>query len=175
MQPRYFIAIILPDDIRHRIGKVQHELFQPGKVMQPLKPHITLLHPNMLMSLPPMHFVPKIKKVADQILPIKIKLTKTDLFDDRVLHIAVESSEIYKLYDELVNHLPEEIKARYTVGRPFVPHITLNQAKPKQSLDSALIDKFKEKIDPLLPQTFTVNNLHQFKWLRPRIYKITAI
>lgn len=175
MQDRYFIAITLPDDLSKKISLVQHSLFQPGKVMQPLKPHITLLHPGMLETISPMHIVPMIKEVSSELLPIHINLEATDMFDKRALYIAAVSAELDNLYDQLVQLLPDNVRAQHTVGKNFTSHATLLQAKPKQNLDPKLVQTFKQRIDPLLPQSFTAHNLTLFKRLRPRTYKTTKI
>lgn len=175
MNPRYFIGILLPDDLRHMIAGVQHELFQPGNVMQPLKPHITLLHPDELSTLHPLHFVPKIKEVADQLLPVKIKLDKVSMFDKRVLYLNVLAPDLTKLHQYLATLLPEDVLAQYHVSRPFHPHVTLAQAKPNQDLSPELVTEFCSRIEPLLPQTFSAQNLTEFRWLRPRVYKINDI
>jgi 2'-5' RNA ligase len=175
MNPRYFIGILLPDEMRNEVGKIQHELLQPGKIMEPLKPHITLLHPNMVMNISPMYLVPKIKELTNQILPISINLTHTGMFDMRVLHIVVDSPEITDLYSKLTSLLPEETLASYSVGRSFAPHVTVAQTKPKQTLSDEQIYQYQKRIDPLLPYVFQVNKLTIFKWIRPRVYKVLPI
>lgn len=175
MQPRYFIGILLPDELRHAIGKVQHELFAPHKVMEPLKPHITLLHPNLLETLSPIFFLPKVREVAEHHLPLTIKLTRIALFDKRVLHIAVDCPELDNLHHDLTDLLPESVRASYMQQRPFTPHVTLAQAKPKQKLTDELITEFQTRLESLLAQSFTATHLTEFRWLRPRTYRTTEI
>lgn len=121
-----------------------------------------------------MHFVPKIKIAGTKILPIEIKLAHTDMFDNRVLFIYADSPLLITLHNDLMQLLPDQIRAQYT-GRKFQPHVTLAQAKPKQNLSPELIAKFKHRIDPLLPQTFTATQLTEFKWLRPHTYRLKDI
>ncbi len=175
MNPRYFIGITLPENFSRKVEQLQRDLFLPGKVMHPLKPHITLLHPDLLQALPPQHFIPKIQKTADSFLPFEIELIKTDLFDNRVLYIDVSSEDLMDFQKKLVNLLPENIKAQYLIGRPYRPHITLVQAKPKQNLSSKLIEDFRYKTKPLLPARFSASYITQFTWIRPRTYKIKKI
>jgi 2'-5' RNA ligase len=175
MQPRYFIGITLPESLSEKIAKAQTELFGGHKVMEPLAAHITLLHPNILMTLSPLYFIPKVKEIAGTELPIDVELTKTTLFDERVLHIAVKSPELSALQQKLVELLPDDIRARYEVGRSFMPHVTLAQAKPLQKLDPALIEQMKKRIDPLLPKKFEAASLSQFTWIRPRKYRIQSV
>lgn len=138
-------------------------------------PHITLLHPNILMTLSPLYFVPQVKEVSKSLLPFTVELTKTAMFDDRVLYIAVKSPELTNLQSKLVSLLPSDIQARYEVGRDYKPHITLVQAKPLQSLDTELIARINLQLGKHLPAKFEVTELTQFKSLGPRKYKIESI
>lgn len=175
MHPRYFIGIAFPDDISGQITAVQKKLVGQYDVMEPLVPHITLLHPNILMTLSPLYFIPLAKKAADAALPIKLELTKVAMFDSRVLHIAVKSAALHRLHDELVELLPDDVRARYEIGRKFTPHVTLAQAKPLQTLDSQLITDVSAQIEPLLPQTFEARHISQFKSQRARTYTVQQI
>jgi 2'-5' RNA ligase len=175
MQLRYFIGIALPPEFSHPIARLQRDFFISGRVMEPLVPHITLLHPNILRALAPSSFVPKVKQAAARILPISIELKSTNMFDKRVLYITAEGPGLHKLHSELSNLLPDKVRTQYERERRFVPHVTLMQTKPKQTLPTELINDFKKEIEPLLPQTFTVTSLSQFTRVRPRTYKIANI
>lgn len=175
MHQRYFIGITLPDNLTEALQEIQKELYDLPGLMQPLVPHITLLHPNILMTMAPMYFVPKVKELSSELLPIEIELTKAALFDMRVLHIAVKSPGLIKLQSRLVELLPDDIRARYEIGREFTPHITVAQAKPLQVLPEALIENLKTQINPLLPKKFNAKTLSQFTWLKPRSFKISPI
>lgn len=174
MQPRYFIGITLSRALSRTIAQAQDKLITRNTklVMEPLVPHITLLHPDLLMTLPPSHFIPKIKQVADTQLPLTISLEKPAMFDQRVLHISVHSPALIELQKNLVTLLPDQIRAQYEVGRQYTPHVTLLQAKPMQKLPLELIDEFKTRFEPLFPQSFTAYHLAQFHWLRPRSYMV---
>lgn len=175
MQPRYFIGIALPEALAADIAETQQRLLSGQDVMEPLAPHITLLHPNILMTLAPLYFIPQVRQVADDLLPITIELTKTAMFDDRVLHITVKSPELLKLQKKLVELLPDDVRARYEVGRTYTPHVTLAQAKPLKRLDPVLTEAIKKQVDPLVPEIFQADQLTQFTWIRPRKYKIQAV
>lgn len=175
MHPRYFIGIALPDDISSTITAVQKKLAGQYDVMEPVVPHITLLHPNILMTLSPLYFIPLAKKAADAALPINLELTKIAMFDSRVLHIAVKGAALHHLHDELIELLPHDVRARYEIGRKFTPHVTLAQSKPLQTLDSQLITDVSTQMKPLLPQTFEVRHLSQYKSQRARTYTVQQI
>lgn len=175
MQQRYFIGVTLPDELSSRISRIQDELFHPGKIMQPLVPHITLLPPNVLEKLPPEDFIPQVRKVANKILPAEIKLSEISMFEQRVVYIRVESEAVGHLYDELIKLLPDYVRIKFAANRKFEPHVTLAQAKPKQNLDSKLIKQIKARLSPLLPVHFKAKNLSRFIWQRPRTYHVTEI
>ncbi len=175
MQPRYFIGLTLPRELSDKISRVQAALFTPGRIMQPLTPHITLLAPNTLMTLAPLYFIPRVRTAAQPFLPLEIHLTGCALFDKRVLHIAVDSPHLMDFQAALAELLPDKVRAQYEVGRPYTPHVTVAQAKPRQNLSDDQIDRYRQQLDPLLPQTFTATKLSQFKWLRPRTYQVSSI
>jgi 2'-5' RNA ligase len=175
MQQRYFIGITPPEDFSNKIALIQHSLMMPGKTMDPLVPHITLLDPNTLMTLPPMYFLPKVKTVAAEVLPFELEFSRLDMFDKRVLYIAIKSRELQKLQEQLANLLPESILAQYYVGRSYTAHLTLAQAKPKQVLPDDLITTFRRQIAPLLPYRFSAKQLTHFIRQSPRNYKVESI
>lgn len=175
MQPRYFIGITLPDALSRQIAAIQKDLIKDTPVMQPLVPHITLLHPNILMTLSPLYLLPLVSKAAAGLLPISIELTGTAMFDRRVLYAAVKSPALPKLQKKLVELLPDDVRARYMVGREFTPHVTLLQAKPLQSLDPQLMADFKARMEPMLPVSFDVTALTSFVQQRARSYRVETI
>ncbi len=175
MQPRYFVGVTLPAELSREIEAVQQDLFVPGNVMEPLVPHITLLSPNHLESLAPSYIIPIVEKVARARLPVVVNLGKTALFDQRVLYISASSPELVELQSELVKLLPDRVRAMYEVGRRFVPHVTLAQAKPKKKLAPELIDQYRALIDSLMPRDFTANHLTQFTRTHPRIYRLKQL
>lgn len=175
MHQRYFIGLTLPEHLSEKIRSAQNELFAGHKLMAPLTPHITLLHPNILMTLSPMYLLPKIKEVSQKSLPIEVNLKEVGRFDDRVLHISVNSPALLILQKQLVELLPEDIRARYEIGRDYTPHVTLAQAKPMQKLDPELISHFSATIKPLLPLKFEVNSLSKFTWIKPREYRVESV
>lgn len=175
MQPRYFIAITLPEPFSWQVSELQKQLYLTSQTMEPLVPHITLLHPSILETLAPSHFVPKIKQVADQFLPFEIRLAQTALFDKHVFHITIDSPELVAMHEKLLDLLPDKIRAEYLIGREFTPHITLIQAKPRQKLDEVLISRAESLFKSLLPYTFTAARVTRFTWERPRSYRLETV
>lgn len=175
MNPRYFIGVSLPDDITSKIQDVQGALLGKESVMEPLIPHITLLHPNILMTLSPLYFIPKVSHATQTFLPFNVELTGIAQFDTRVLYIAVKSPRLTKLQRSLVELLPDDIQARYMAGRHYTPHVTLAQAKPLQKLDPDLVALFEKELQSLLQTKFDVKSLAQFKSHGPRRYQAVPI
>lgn len=143
--------------------------------MEPLTPHITLLHPSILQSVSPLYLIPRLKQLTETELPLKIELSKIAMFDKRVLHIAVNSPDIMRLHASVASLLPPDIRASYEVGRPYTPHVTLLQAKPMQALDQRLVELFTEELKSSLPVSFTATELTRFTWVAPRKYKIEKL
>lgn len=175
MQPRYFIAIELPEAFSQQLSERQKLLNLSSQILEPLAPHITLLHPSILETLAPSHFVPKIKHVTDQFLPFEVRLVQTAMFDHHVLHIAVDSPELLAMRERLLAVLPDKVRAEYLIGRRFTPHVTLLQAKPGQKLDEALIGRAKSVFAPMLPFSFTAAHVTKFTWERPRSYRLETV
>ncbi|HEX5797040.1 MAG TPA: RNA 2',3'-cyclic phosphodiesterase [Candidatus Saccharimonadales bacterium] len=173
MNERYFIAISLPKDVSRHIEAIQKEILEGHPVMKPFQPHITLVPPNVLDSLPVETYVPRFKTVAQHYLPISIKLARTRTFENRVLYIEVEGPELINLQSELMKLLPQA--AIDKSNRDFVPHVTLAQAKPNQELADELKNRLNFKIEAILPYKFTAEYISKFKWLKPRTYEDNAI
>lgn len=175
MQPRYFIGLTLPDGLTRQIDEIRSRLLAGHKIMEPLVPHITLLHPNVLMSVPRQHVIPRMQQLASEHLPFKVELTHTGLFDQRVLYIAVSCPELTALRKALIGLLPENVQASYEIGRQFTPHVTIAQAKPMQKLPETLIEDLAAALNPLLPVVYKAEKLYSFVWVRPRLYKVAAL
>jgi len=175
MQQNYFIGITLPKELSKSIAEIQQELYQPQRVLLPLTPHITLLEPGLLSMLPTTEFIPEVKKLADQFLPFDVSLTRTSSFGRNVFYISVASPELMELQQNLEELLEKVTYGRTRPNRPFHPHITLAQAKRGLALSIPYIDQYKSYVDPLLPTTFTVDELAYFQWIHPRSYALYEI
>ena len=175
MHPRYFIGLDLPSDISEAIESARIALLAGHPVMQPLVPHITLIHPGALTSVSPMYFVPQVQQLAAGYLPLNVKLTETGLFDRRVLHLTVQSPGLHDLHAALLAALPEQAKNRYDPGRTFTPHVTVAQSEPRMQLSDELIDKLTSKLQPLLPYEFKATQVHLFQQVKPRQYEVRPV
>ncbi|MDZ7785565.1 MAG: 2'-5' RNA ligase family protein [Candidatus Saccharibacteria bacterium] len=175
MHNRYFIGLTLPDELSERIHELQNEFHEPGKTMQPLVPHITLLPPNLLMSVSPMYLLPKLRPLGKAFLPLNIHLAATDMFGARVLFLTVENDRLKKLRREMLDLLPEKVQKSYSTEYSFTPHVTLLQAKPKQALPDETIKAFTHRLEPLLPREYTANRLHVFTRTKPRTYTVRPV
>jgi 2'-5' RNA ligase len=174
-QKRYFIGLTLPELLSSEISKIQYSVYDSKIMLHPLVPHITLLPPEALLTLHPMHFVPLVKQASGSSLPLAISLEEPAMFDERVLYASVESPELVHLQAELIDLVPNKVKASFTVGREFTPHLTLAQAKPGQVLPQELIDSLTSQLNKLLPQNFVISNLSVFTWQHPRHYKVEPL
>lgn len=175
MQARYFIGIALPVELSRVIMGLQQEMPASSKLMQPLVPHITLLHPDLLADIPPAQFLPRIKKATETFLPLSIRLTHTGRFGKRVLYIAIECPQIMRLQKQLLQLLPEENQDVQGGKRNFTPHITLVQARRKQPLPEQQTRALDEQIELLLPFHFEAEQLAVFTWIKPRTYRVDLL
>ncbi len=171
MEQRYFIGITLPKDLSQTIAITQQELFMPHKILTPLAPHITLLEPKLLQTIPLDMLIPQVRKAAETILPIQVTLTDIDCFNKHVLYIAAQGSKLHTLREQLLDLL----LTTPANNRPFRPHVTLAQTKPNQILTDTLIMSYRDKIEPLLPISFTISRLVYFQWVHPRTYALYEI
>jgi 2'-5' RNA ligase len=174
-QKRYFIGIQLPAKLADTIGVLQQRLYDERTTLAPLVPHITLLHTNVLTTLAPMHLMPRVRETSASYLPFTVRMTHIDHFGSHVLFIAVESTELVQLHNDLVAILPEKIRRQYYVGRSFTPHVTLMQAKPRLQIPRVITEEFIESLQGLLPHSFSVEHLYKFEWQSPRKYNIATI
>lgn len=174
-QQRYFIGITLPADLSESIANIQHDLHTPQAMLLALAPHITLIEPNLLSMLPPDDFIPEVKKLANQFLPLSITLTQTNCFGRNVFYVAVSSEELVSLQKALMELVSKATYGLMQPNRLFQPHVTIAQAKHGYSLPTSLVEGFKNQVNPLLPQSFTVEELAYFQWIHPRTYALYEI
>ena len=171
VQKRWFIGVTLPDELSDAISSVQHQLRRnDNTLLEPLVPHITLLHPNPLMELSPLYFAPIAKQATDTLLPCDITLTAASTFRSDVLYISVESPQLDQIYNALVEALPHAVQSAYFVGKEFVPHITIAQAKSGHTLRENAFQIAEQQLRGLLPTTFITNELTRFESNASRSY-----
>jgi len=174
-QQRYFIGMTLPSELSKAIATVQHDIYIPDIMLLPLTPHITLIEPNLLTMLPAEEFIPKVKDAASQFLPFTISLDQTSLFGKQVFYIDVKNEELAVLEMKLLKLLSDTTYGAVQINRPFQPHVTIAQAKYRQRLPLPLIESLRTRIEPLLPQKFSVHELVYFQWVHPRSYALYEI
>lgn len=169
----YFIGIEVPGDLCYEIEKLQGEFHRERGTLQPLVPHITLLHPNCLKGIMPHELIPKVKEVAERYLPLNVELSSVQFFGSHVAFIEVNSLRLHSLHRQLANLLPEDIRQsqfRY----PFRPHITIAQIHRPRELSTDHIKQTTEKA-LRLPVRVEIDSLSHFQWIRPRDYKTKLI
>ncbi|MFO0882213.1 MAG: 2'-5' RNA ligase family protein [Candidatus Saccharimonadales bacterium] len=176
VQKRWFIGVTLPDELSDAISGVQQQLKQNDvTLLEPIVPHITLLHPNPLMELSPLYFAPIAKQATDTLLPCDIQLTATSTFRSDVLYISVESPQLHKIYNALVEALPHAVQSSYFVGKEFVPHITIAQAKSGCTLNQNSVQIAEQQLRGLLPASFIASELTRFESNASRSYSVKKL
>lgn len=171
MAERYFVGIELPEPLTERLMRIQDELILEDEMIRPLKPHITLLHPDSLKTVMSSVFLKKISKLAKKRLPLTVSLQNVSVFNQQVLYISVQSQALMQLQQEMVDLLPARIKATYYVSQVFVPHVTIAQARSGHTLPTGLDKQYTYAINHLIPVAFDVDHLMHYWRKGPRQYE----
>jgi 2'-5' RNA ligase len=166
-----FVGIALPGEIEQRLLDLQKRLYEPGTMLEPIQPHITLLHPMSMLYVDTKKILPKMRKVAKMFLPLNVTLYGFDHLDNHTFHVSVNHLEhdLYKLQHELVSLMPREVQARY-YSHPFQPHITICHSRTGELHHHSLYKTSKKYLDLSKPITVSINKLSLFKHIGPRKY-----
>lgn len=169
----YFIGIAIAGELCSQIEKLQEELASDKGMLDPIVPHVTLLHPNCLSGIMPDEFIPAVREVADRYLPLALQLQDVSFFDDTVAFISVESHKLRSLQHQLVRMLPPQVQEAH-FKRPYTPHITIAQIHKPRKLDKEeIVTRTNQSLQ--LPQTIQIDSLAHFQRIVPRNYKPAKI
>lgn len=173
-QSPYFIGIALPHALDARIAELKWRLYdKKARMLKPILPHVTLLHPPSLTGIMPEELIPEVQKVAKRYLPLTIELSQVGFFGRQVCYLKAESLSLHSLQAQLVQILPPEARELH-YKRPYLPHITVAQKYEPNTLD--IDDTCKEVAAAIrLPQRFTVDSVACFTRILPRVYKPEVI
>jgi 2'-5' RNA ligase len=168
-QSVYFIGISLPSDLDRSITELKSRLYgEQPHMLQPVLPHVTLLHPPSLQGILPSQLIPRIHKIAERYLPMTITLSRIGFFGSRVCYLEAESFSLYSLQASLMRLLPPEAQANH-YKHDFLPHVTLAQTYDPATLNrTAIIKEINNSLD--MPITFTVDSVTHFTRIKPRVY-----
>lgn len=174
-QPIYFIGVALPEPLNAQVSKLMWELYDKDnpRMLKPLLPHVTLLHPPALRGTMPEDLIPEVQKAAAPYLPLNIELAGINFYGDQVCALQAESLSLHSLYQKLIPTLPFEVQAAQ-LKRGFSPHVTLTQIKHPQTLDRGKTAGTTEQAISL-PIRFEVTSLTCFKRILPRTYRPETI
>ncbi|HET7629954.1 MAG TPA: 2'-5' RNA ligase family protein [Candidatus Saccharimonadales bacterium] len=173
-QEVYFIGIALPSELDRRIAKLKNQLYEADSdLLEPVMPHVTLLHPPSLAGIMPSQLIPEVRRVARRYLPLTIALNDLGSFGDSVAFVEAESLKLRSLQSQLVKLLPTEAQASH-YRRPYRPHITIAQKYEPKALDQVMIAAAINR-ELQLPVSFTVENISYFKRILPRRYRPEVI
>lgn len=172
---RYFIGIDIPTKLAARISTIQRQSFDAHTMLEPLKPHITLLHPGLVENIAADELLPAAKAVAAQFFPLNLTLKHIGQFQTKAVFIAVESARLMELYRALFALLPSGILMQRQPIRPFLPHITIAQSKRSHQLSPAVYHLAVQQLVQYLPIQLTAEHLTYYEQSRPRSYVTEAI
>ncbi|MET0980082.1 MAG: 2'-5' RNA ligase family protein [Candidatus Saccharimonadales bacterium] len=173
-QSIYFIGVSLPPDLDRQITELKWRLYdnQPH-MLQPVLPHVTLLHPPSLQGILPSQLIPRIHEIAKRYLPMAITLDCIGFFGTRICYVQAQSFSLYSLQSQLMRLLPPAAQAIH-YKHDFMPHVTLAQTyEPATLSKTKILGMINETLT--LPITFTVNSVTHFTRIKPRVYVTHSI
>jgi 2'-5' RNA ligase len=171
-----FIGIALPGELERKLLALQKRLYEPGTMLKPLHPHITLLHPVSLLYIDQEKLLPKVQAIAKKLLPLRVTLSEFDHFENQTFHITINHHEhdLHHLQHELVSLLPNRVRVQH-YSQPFRPHITICQSRTGELHHHSLYEQAKEQLNLSHPLEVTVNDVNLFEHTGPREYSVEKI
>ena len=113
------------DEERIRIATVMRQLGDHWPV-----PHITVKSPNGLT--PDLKWISRVRIVAEQVAPFRVKIDQPGTFGDRVLFLSVDSPGLVELHRRVLDVVSRAVDI--DAERVFVPHLTLSISRHAQGL-----------------------------------------
>lgn len=155
----YFIGIVPPEPILSQILEIQHE-FGDNQT----EPHITVKAQGGLDARE--SWIAKIEDLACSLNPFMLRLTKTKMFHEEVLFLAIESAPLLKLHAQLVRVInpSRELIEKYFELQGYIPHLTIGQLSHGFSRQN--LEMMKNRVDLLLAKgkmEFSVDYLRVYK------------
>lgn len=170
-QPAYFVGISLPSNLNGRFNALKKHIHDSDPhTLKPLVPHITLLHPPSLRSIPIDLLKNSIDVLSGQLLPFEITLKDVGFFEKEVCFMRAHSPQLDALQSALVELLPATIQTDY-YHRPFTAHVTIAQKYRHPQLDIDAMTRVVNGTIPL-PVTFTVHKIDIFIRTAERTYAV---
>ena len=156
----YFLGIAPPLELSNKIGEIQKRLHKENEtLLQPLIPHITLLHPGCAMLIGKQKLLAHAQSIVSTMKPIIIRLDTIDMFGSRVLHIAAASNDLKPLHT-LCAPLPTKQYDSYynsAIGQ-FRPHITIAQTASGETPPDSFTRKVTVRVQVILPAHFVADH-----------------
>lgn len=121
---QYFIGISPPKSFSNRVSRFRKSWLN-GQVEKAVEPHITLKAQGGLT--PDESWFEDVRQACRKIEPFEVAIGNTAFFGEDVLYLEVDSSEIKKLHERLVEAIKpsDEMISQYFELDRFVPHLTL--------------------------------------------------
>lgn len=169
MHSKYFIAIVLQDNLLEKAEGLKHELFNKHGLKGALRSpaHITLHRPFEWKTEKENILIETLKQFSFT-NKFTVDLNNFNCFEPRVIYIDVMRNEkLYDLHDKLTKFCKLKLKLFNEADdeRGFKPHITIAFRDLKKPLFYKLWDEFKnKKFSESLPVTrFSLLRLDE-KW-----------
>ncbi|MEE6449466.1 2'-5' RNA ligase family protein [Gottfriedia acidiceleris] len=123
---QYFIGIAPPDAFMKKIVKFQQQ-WENNRLVEGVEPHITVKAQGALT--PDMKWLERVKKICENFLSFKVKISNPKFFGEDILYLSVESDELIKLHEIVVEAIspPQELIKTYFELDEYIPHLTIGQ------------------------------------------------
>ncbi|MBW2107714.1 MAG: RNA 2',3'-cyclic phosphodiesterase [Deltaproteobacteria bacterium] len=178
---RTFVAIRLPENVLHAMGKVQDELRKPDFNIRWVRPHGIHLTLKFLGDVHRKDLEPlgmALAKTAEAVSPFTLRGTGVGVFPNarrpRVIWVGLsgEMQDLLELQGRLEAHL--ESLGHPREKRPFRGHLTLGRIKGR--VDTPRLIKYLEALKDFYTDPFVVGSIVLFQsTLRPQGAVYTAL
>ncbi|TYS16656.1 2'-5' RNA ligase family protein [Rossellomorea vietnamensis] len=151
MKVEYFIGIVPPEEYLERIEHFQSKWIKQSGV----EPHITLKAQGGLT--PDKKWIDKVQKVCETFKPFQVSLDKPKYFGDNILYLSVNSNNLPKLHQEIVQEISpsEDLIKQYYELDAFVPHLTLGKEQYGGNISTGLSKKELKEMERLAGKELT--------------------
>ncbi|PGA91065.1 2'-5' RNA ligase [Bacillus pseudomycoides] len=168
---QFIIGIVPPETYLYKVQNFQRQ-WQNNHLVKVVEPHITVKAQGGLTT--DKKWLRKIEEVCKQTSPFTVCLERPEFFGNQVLFLSVNSPEIYKLHQRLVQAISpsNDLIQRYMEMERYHPHLTLGQTywglTPEELKE--MEKDAKERLTPY-PE-FTVNFLRIYQEIKENKYQL---
>lgn len=169
----YFIGIVPSENIYTELTNLQEKYMNKIGV----EPHVTLKAQSQLNE--SQERLNQIHNIISKTKQFYITPKTIKFFGEQVLYLSLQSPELIKLHNQLVDILkvPIALKEHYFEGELFVPHITIGKTTFTNDISTGnkyttLLEMKKELQNKNIFQPFLVKKVYLYKYTNNRYERI---